>query len=104
MEVDLVCILNTNTGWRSSNQLRVSLQAAGAGAETSSSQSVQEAPLRRSEPSRDIIRDISEGCQLMRDIGAIIGLVGSLSPEVRVTTPEVRVCLVTLVMRHAEAP
>ena len=40
----------------------------------------------------------------MRDIGATIGLVGSLPPGVRLTTQEVRVCLVTLVTRHAEAP
>ena len=36
-------------------------------------------------------------------ICSIINLVGSLSPGARVTTQEVRVCLVTLVMRHAEA-
>ena len=36
-------------------------------------------------------------------ICSIINLVGSLFPGARVTTQEVRVCLVTLVMRHAEA-
>ena len=42
----------------------------------------------------------------MRDIGrgAIIGMVGRMPPGALVTTQEVRVSLVTIVTRHAEAP